>query len=116
MEFAHVNLLNSSIDSEGDGAAIIDYLEWNIQEDPAMERCSVDDMAGDYIPSLVRWRHPIFIDKESVDSVLAGPALGTWDSEDYHNPTAYVIVMHTRWWDCQEEEEVEERHFTINGC
>lgn len=44
MEFAHVNLLNSSIDSEGDGAAIIDYLEWNIQEDPAMERCSVDDV------------------------------------------------------------------------
>lgn len=43
---------------------------------------------GAYGPSLVRWRYPIFIDKESVDSVLARPALGMWDSDDFHNPTA----------------------------
>lgn len=42
-EFARRKLLNSDLDLEGDGAAIIDDLEWNIQEDPAMDRCSIDE-------------------------------------------------------------------------
>lgn len=40
--FARIGLLN--YDPEGDGAAIIDDLEWNFQDDPAMERCPVDDV------------------------------------------------------------------------
>lgn len=43
-EFARRNLLNSANDLEGDGEAIIDGLEWNIQEDPAMDGCSVDEV------------------------------------------------------------------------
>lgn len=41
-EFAHIGLLN--YDPEGDSAAIIDDLKWNVQDDPAMEGCSVDDV------------------------------------------------------------------------
>lgn len=59
---------------------------------------------GAFKPAFIRHKHPIFIDKESVDSVLAGPAPGTWRTINYRNPTAYVIVMNMRWWDCQEEE------------
>lgn len=45
--FARIGLLN--YDPEGDGAAIIDDLKWNVQDDPAMEGCPVDD---------VRWLAP----------------------------------------------------------
>lgn len=43
-EFASVKLLDSSIDPESSGAAIIDDLAWNVQENPAMEGCSVYDV------------------------------------------------------------------------
>lgn len=43
-EFARCKLLNSDLDPEGDGAVIINDLEWNVQEDPVMERCSVDEV------------------------------------------------------------------------
>lgn len=43
-EFASTKLLDSSVDPEGDGAAIIDKLEWNVQGHLALEGCSVDDV------------------------------------------------------------------------
>lgn len=55
-------------------------------------------------PGLVRPGHPIFINKDCVDSVLVGPALSTWRSGDSCNPTVYVIVMNMRWWDHRDEE------------
>lgn len=90
-------------------------------------------LEGDYCPASPRQGHPIFADKDSVDSVLAGPAApGNWGSEDSHDPTAYIIVMDMCWWDDRDEknargplpEGVEDMEFEpddqgylpINGC
>lgn len=52
---------------------------------------------ADRFQASVRRDYPIFDDKESVDSVLAGSAPGTWEAQDYNNSTAYSIVMNMSW-------------------
>lgn len=43
-DFARTNILSPTNNREGGGAAIIDLLEWNVQEDPAMEGCSFGEV------------------------------------------------------------------------
>ncbi|OJJ83779.1 uncharacterized protein ASPGLDRAFT_25982 [Aspergillus glaucus CBS 516.65] len=85
-EFASTKLLDSSVDPEGDGAAIIDKLEWNVQGDPALEGCSVNDVR--------RYQYFVFIKGRRI------PALGTWRFQDLIDPTAYIIIIDIQWGDC----------------
>lgn len=71
--------------------------EMSLAHDYRWHKGLMRSLYGDYVPNLVRWRHPVFIDKESVDPVPARLARGTWDTENYRSPKAYVIVVHTRW-------------------
>lgn len=43
-DFPRTNILSLTNNRDGDGTAIIDLLEWNVHEDPAMEGCSFGEV------------------------------------------------------------------------
>lgn len=55
---------------------------------------------GTFKLAFIRHKHPILADKGSVDSVLSGPAPGTWRFQDFIYPTAYIIIIDIQWGDC----------------
>ena len=80
---------------------------------------------GAFEPAFISRKLPIFIDIESVDSVLVGLVLSAWRASDSCSPSAYIISMNLRW-DRQEEEArrgpwpnddgEKECYSLINGC
>ncbi|KAF4163925.1 hypothetical protein CNMCM6936_000149 [Aspergillus lentulus] len=111
--FAEKNLL-SARERGRDGEAIFPQLEWNVQQDPALENCSKEgiwrhvfiNLYGEYQPGDIRHGYPIVVDREALESVLRGPAPSEWRAADYRTSTAYVIVLNMSWFDQMEERRV----------
>ncbi|GFF24613.1 hypothetical protein IFM58399_00728 [Aspergillus lentulus] len=111
--FAEKNHL-SARERGRDGEAILPQLEWNVQQHPALENCSKEeiwrrhrglmrDLYGEYQPGDIRHGYPIVVDREALESVLRGPAPSEWRAADYRTSTACVIVLNMSWFDQMEE-------------
>ncbi|PYH81203.1 hypothetical protein BO82DRAFT_96437 [Aspergillus uvarum CBS 121591] len=73
----------------GGGEPSLQRLEWNVQEDPVLEKCSLQEIGrrhrdviraryGEYSGGHVRHAFPLIVTQEAMDSVLAAPAANDW--------------------------------------
>ncbi|OJJ83780.1 uncharacterized protein ASPGLDRAFT_82485 [Aspergillus glaucus CBS 516.65] len=95
--FARIGLLN--YDPEGDGAAIIDDLEWNVQDDPAMEGSG---------PAPGTWRA---INYRNPTAYVIAMNMRWWDRQEEEARRGPQPDD-----DDDDDEEGEECYPLINGC
>ncbi|RHZ57399.1 uncharacterized protein CDV56_105740 [Aspergillus thermomutatus] len=114
--FARKTLL-SARERGRDGEAILNQLEWNVQQNPALDNCSKEEiwrrhrdlmssLYGEYHPGDVQHGYPIMVDREALDSVLEGTAPSEWRAADFRASTAHVIVLNMNWFDQMEEKRL----------
>ncbi|PYI36200.1 hypothetical protein BP00DRAFT_421584 [Aspergillus indologenus CBS 114.80] len=98
------------------GEPILHRLEWNVQEDPALETCSMQDIwrrhrdlmrdrFGEYDGWHIRHAFPLIVTQEAMDSVLAAPTAAEWDPDDYKSHPAHLVLLDMAYYDDQEESE-----------